>query len=164
MNNLQNQLQADFPYIPKPYLRRQLALHSTLYAPTYLFLSAQEKRLQKEGNQEPWPYSRKVAPYKAAKGKGKAVLGDDPEFEAERAWILEQLAEGEGGKVQEEEYEDNGDGIECGCCFSTYPFVSLSAPSSLSSNSPHARRKKWSNALKPTSSVYPASQPTHPQS
>ena len=95
------------------------------------------------------------------------MLGEDPEFEAERAWILEQLAEGEGGKVQEEkeeEYEDNGDGIECGCCFSTYPFVSLSAPSSRSSNSPHGRRKKWFNALKLTSSAYPASLLTHPQS
>jgi TRIAD3 protein (E3 ubiquitin-protein ligase RNF216) len=26
--------------------------------------------------------------------------------------------------VNEEEYEDTGDGIECGCCFATYPFVS----------------------------------------
>jgi TRIAD3 protein (E3 ubiquitin-protein ligase RNF216) len=123
---LQNQLQADFPYIPKPYLRRQLALHYTLYAPTYLFLSAQEKRLQKEDNQEPWPYSRKVKPYTASNGKGKAVLGEDPEFEAERAWILEQREEGKVQEEKEEEYEDNGDGIECGCCFSTYPFVSLS--------------------------------------
>lgn len=124
-----NQLQADFPYIPKPYLRRQLALHNTLYAPTYLFLSAQEKRLQKQDNQDIWPYSRKVTPFKAAKGKGKAVLTEDPQFEAERAWILEQSVEGKGGKVQEEgeeeEYEDNGDGIECGCCFSTYPFEKI---------------------------------------
>lgn len=27
-------------------------------------------------------------------------------------------------KMNNQEYEDCGDGIECGCCFSTYPFVS----------------------------------------
>lgn len=32
----------------------------------------------------------------------------------------EALAE----KLNEQEYEQTGDGIECGCCFSTYPFVS----------------------------------------
>lgn len=50
----------------------------------------------------------------------------DTEFDQERAWILEQIAKKDlelAEAINEEEYEDSGGGIECGCCFSTYPFV-----------------------------------------
>jgi TRIAD3 protein (E3 ubiquitin-protein ligase RNF216) len=116
-----NQLMLDFPFIPKPHIRRTLVAHHSLYAPTYLFL-AEEKRRGEELS-----YTPKTIPSRAPKGKGKAL--HDPEFEKEREWLLSQREDSEGDQdlavvVEEEEYVDCGDGIECGCCFSTYPFVS----------------------------------------
>ena len=66
------------------------------------------------------------------KGKGKCIVGkSDQAFEAERAWLVAKLAEDVvkmdaelAEKLNEQEYEETGNGIECGCCFSTYPFVS----------------------------------------
>lgn len=58
-------------------------------------------------------------------GKGKAK--HDAYFDQERQWLLLKLqgdvVEIDAEELDEEEYEDNGDGIECGCCFSNYPFV-----------------------------------------
>ncbi len=56
-----------------------------------------------------------------AKGKGRAKV--DPEFEREKAWLSRQ-DEKEEAVVTEEEVPE-GEGIECGCCFSEYPFVCI---------------------------------------
>ena len=65
-----------------------------------------------------------------AKGKEKALSHNDEEFEEERAWVVAKAQEDAehadaalAEKLNEQEYEESGDGIECGCCFSTYPFV-----------------------------------------
>ncbi|KAJ7632726.1 hypothetical protein FB45DRAFT_913292 [Roridomyces roridus] len=104
-----DQLMLDFPYIPKPHLSRTLREHHSLYAPTFLFLE-EEKRKDR------LPYVLKTVPSRApAKGKRKAL--HDPEFEKEREWIT--------SRAQADPEEDNGecdDGLECGCCFSTYSF------------------------------------------
>ncbi|KAJ7109483.1 hypothetical protein C8R44DRAFT_635668 [Mycena epipterygia] len=108
-----NQLMLDFPLIPKPYIRRTLLDHHSLYAPSHIFLAEEKRR----GGV--LPYVPKTIPSRAiAKGKRKAL--HDPEFEKEREWIASRAYE-EQADV-EEEYIDEGDGIECGCCFSTYPF------------------------------------------
>jgi E3 ubiquitin-protein ligase RNF216 len=52
-----------------------------------------------------------------AKGKGR----HDLEFEKERAWVIKKLQEDAAAGLDNEE---DGDGFECGCCFTTYPFVS----------------------------------------
>ncbi|KAF8986749.1 hypothetical protein BDQ17DRAFT_1259268, partial [Cyathus striatus] len=121
----QQQLQVDFPRIPKPYLRARLQAHKGLYAPTWLDMKEMERANQNDG--VPLEYTTKTIPYAPPKGKGKEL--HDDEFEEELKWVQaleakeklqrdKELAE----KVAEEEYERTGDGIECGCCFSTYPF------------------------------------------
>lgn len=55
----------------------------------------------------------------------------DKDFEDEKEWLEAKLQEERAEEdaklaegVNEQEYEDCGDGIECGCCFDTKPFVS----------------------------------------
>ena len=54
----------------------------------------------------------------------------DPEFDRERDWLLEKL-QLEAIASTQPVMEDSGeclDGIECGCCFSDYPFVCTLMP------------------------------------
>ncbi|KAG1725066.1 uncharacterized protein EDB91DRAFT_1169386 [Suillus paluster] len=110
------QLMVDFPYAPKPYLRTRLLEHR-FYAPTHLLVAE---------NRDPSPYVRKSVPSRVS-GKGRER--HDPEFEAERQWLLQR----QSGHVATDEprpdetndddaCEECEDGIECGCCFSSYPF------------------------------------------
>ncbi|TDL14424.1 hypothetical protein BD410DRAFT_203972 [Rickenella mellea] len=110
-----NQLFMDFPYIPKPHVRAVFFRLNHLYAPTHL-------RLKEEQKQPTRPYKHKASPTRVS-GKGK---GHDEEFERERKWLLarvngqasdSQLAEG-----SQTQLEESDDGIECGCCFTAYPF------------------------------------------
>ncbi|TFK39205.1 hypothetical protein BDQ12DRAFT_682354 [Crucibulum laeve] len=121
------QLQTDFPFIPKPYLRRMLLQHNHLYAPTHLFLAA-----QKANSPNPLPFSLKTTAFKPSVGKGKHRQLEDDEFSAELAFIRaqqekdiqkhdEELAQ----QINQEEYEENGDGIECSCCFDTCPIEKM---------------------------------------
>lgn len=111
------QLMVDFPYAPKPYLRTQL-LKCRFYAPVHLFLAAKR---------DPPPYYPKSLPSRVS-GKGREK--HDPEFEAERQWLLQQQNASASTDVQplpdptndDDACEECEDGIECGCCFSLYPF------------------------------------------
>ncbi|KAJ7097846.1 hypothetical protein B0H15DRAFT_773241 [Mycena belliarum] len=111
-----DQLMVDFPYIPKPYIRRILLDHHSLYAPTHLFLAEEKRR----GGA--LPYTPKTIPSRAtAKGKRKAL--HDAEFEKEREWLAVRGCEEIATMDQiEEDLGGCEDGLECGCCFSTYPF------------------------------------------
>jgi TRIAD3 protein (E3 ubiquitin-protein ligase RNF216) len=117
-----DQLMLDFPLIPKPHIRRVLLNHHSLYAPTHMFLAEEKSR------HGVLPYTPKTIPSRPAKGKRKAL--HDAEFEKEREWIISQV--GEDPKKDEANAENSSDcedGIECGCCFSNYSFVSgFSAP------------------------------------
>ncbi|KAG6913708.1 hypothetical protein DXG01_004760 [Tephrocybe rancida] len=120
-------LQVSFPYTPKVYLRGVLAQHSGLYAPSHLFLVAQQKERQ-EGRIK-LPYSKRATPYRP-KGKGKAieVNGEDEDLQAERKWLFAHLegkendadADVEGGEEEDEEAPESdgecedGTGIEPG--------------------------------------------------
>ncbi|KAH7929949.1 hypothetical protein BV22DRAFT_1028918 [Leucogyrophana mollusca] len=113
------QLLADFPYIPKPHVRTRLLGNNGFYAPAYFHLVEDQKKV-------PLPYKTKTAPSRTT-GKGKAK--HDPEFESEREWLVLKLQEDAAPndavlaeQMNEQEYKDTGDGIECGCCFSSYPF------------------------------------------
>ncbi|KAL0960254.1 hypothetical protein HGRIS_011885 [Hohenbuehelia grisea] len=114
------QLQTDFPYVPKPHIRATLLRNKYFYAPTHLALAAEITRGTR------LPYTRKKVPYRAT-GKGRALLDDA--FEEERRWLLQRLAEGApkpnepvNDKMDVDEAAADGDGIECGCCFTDYPF------------------------------------------
>ena len=60
---------------------------------------------------------------------GKSRQCHDPEFDEERAWIVEYLAQKDKTMVEHDakdndDHEECEDGIECGCCFSKFAFVS----------------------------------------
>jgi TRIAD3 protein (E3 ubiquitin-protein ligase RNF216) len=105
-----------------------LANFNRLYAPTYFSLqdqARQHQQLEQQNQVVIYPYTRRAIPFRPSrKGKGRAI--HDAEFEQERAWLLEELTKDVLAVAENanEEYEDCGDGIECGCCFSAYPFVS----------------------------------------
>ncbi|KAF8831462.1 hypothetical protein HHX47_DHR1000431 [Lentinula edodes] len=115
-------LMVDFPDIPKPYIRKILYANKSLYAPAHLYLREEQQR------GPPFAYVPKKTLYKpSSKGKHRAL--EDAEFEQERAWLLEKLKGDDvkmdgavAERVNQQEYEECGDGIECGCCFTTYPF------------------------------------------
>lgn len=117
-----SQLLTDFPFIPKPHVRETLMRCRHFYAPTHLALLAEQKlpRL---------PYKLKASKTKVS---GKAVA-DDPDFTKEREWLLKHLGLGPSAEVAEappvahpekavDESVDGG--IDCGCCFTGYSFVS----------------------------------------
>ncbi|KAJ3908568.1 hypothetical protein F5879DRAFT_316503 [Lentinula edodes] len=115
-------LMVDFPDIPKPYIRKILYANKSLYAPAHLYLREEQQR------GPPFAYVPKKTLYKpSSKGKHRAL--EDAEFEQERTWLLEKLKGDDvkmdgavAERVNQQEYEECGDGIECGCCFTTYPF------------------------------------------
>lgn len=95
--------------------------------PTYIVLK--EQNSSKGG----FPYVPKKSAGPSGKGKGKSAAHYDESFEQEREWLLHKLESdtlAQDAKVadamNEQEYEETGDGIECGCCFTTYAFVRLS--------------------------------------
>lgn len=110
----QNQLSQDFPHIPYDQVHQRFAEHNRLYAPTSLSLHAQRRATASGSDGTARSSGRK------RKGKGKAR--HDPEFEKERAWLIRKLHEGAALHGVE---EGEGEGLECGCCFSAYPFVRL---------------------------------------
>ncbi|KAK7043632.1 hypothetical protein VNI00_008243 [Paramarasmius palmivorus] len=118
-----DQLMLDFPEIPKPHIRRTLFSLKTLYAPTYFHLSAEKK----SGGHLPY-IPKKSLHRRPPKGKGPALV--DAEFEREREWLVQRLAQDEQGMIPEqsnqneqpENVDEVDDGIECGCCFTGYAF------------------------------------------
>ncbi|KAF9030307.1 hypothetical protein BDZ89DRAFT_1064727 [Hymenopellis radicata] len=103
-----DQLTVDFPDIPKAHLRKLLASKKGLYAPTHIFIADQKTR------GIPMGYVPKKT---AVRTKGKGRAREDAELEREKAW----LARREQAPPPEEEVAE-GEGIECGCCFTEYPF------------------------------------------
>ncbi|KAI0944200.1 hypothetical protein AcW1_001960 [Taiwanofungus camphoratus] len=113
------QLFQDFPQIPVGHVRRMFERHAGFYAPTYLFLLEEQKEPR-------LPYRRKTAPSRRAGGKGKKTA--DAELEEEKGWLRLRLQgdaaerDAQVAQTNEEECGESGDGIECGCCFTTYAF------------------------------------------
>ena len=128
--------------------------NNMFYAPTYLELKAQQTAV-------PRPYKALSRP---RKGKGKRVQRHDAELELEIRWVQEKLEEDEVRRATEvvqeagpQETEEEG-GIECGCCFTEYPFVRSHVVSKvLTANAPSAsHRTRWCSARRPISSARPA--------
>ncbi|KAI0632604.1 hypothetical protein C8Q77DRAFT_1118443 [Trametes polyzona] len=114
-----DQLVSDFPDIPTAHIRDVWQQHSMLYAPTYLAL-----RDQRSLNPPPYKAISRPRP----KGKGKGVQLHDAVFVRERRWLMEKLEEEEAKKAaevaEELKLQEEG-GIECGCCFTEYPFEKM---------------------------------------
>ncbi|KAF8956276.1 hypothetical protein BDZ97DRAFT_1852621 [Flammula alnicola] len=146
-------LQTDFPFIPKPYLRRSLTRFRNFYAPTHLALAAEEQSYEDDPGRHRM-YMRKSIHYNPARERRRLQVLVDEAFMEERAWLEEQLnlrrpeagsAAADGGAVQDEagdagkgkgkekavdlleedEPLEDGTGIECQCCFSEYAFVKM---------------------------------------
>lgn len=116
------------------------------------------------------PYERKTTKYNFEKDRKKAELWNDAVLEEERQWVVERVREleEEGGadspqtkgkgkekasftEKLESELED-GEGIECQCCFSEYAFVSCRYLSvTFSVIQYFTVRQTWFSALKPIS-------------
>lgn len=85
--------------------------------------------LAQEAVSDRLPYMKKTIPSRVT---GKCNW-HDVEFEKERAWLVDHIMD--KGKETEEPEEKDGDytyddeecedGVECGCCFSKFVFVSL---------------------------------------
>ncbi|KAK0190321.1 hypothetical protein F5146DRAFT_1043758 [Armillaria mellea] len=112
-----DQLTLDFPNMPKSFLRKILIAKGGFYAPTYLHIVREQKR----GGKLDYIPKKILTRPTTRKGKGRAKA--DPEFEREKAWLSRQ-DEKEKAVVSEEEIPE-GEGIECGCCFSEYPFTKM---------------------------------------
>ncbi|KAF8626497.1 hypothetical protein AX17_006551 [Amanita inopinata Kibby_2008] len=159
------QLQQSFPYVPKTFLRKTLAMHNSLYAPTHIYLKDLYKKWRLEptecppmGGTETYPFFPRKTRFRPPK---TPKTREDSEFEKERKWVvaydevggdLKKLRDrgvdlgdgdaggddgteaGEGkGKEKEtaegDETDDEGcaegEGIECACCFTEYPFEKM---------------------------------------
>lgn len=113
----------DFPRIPKPHIRKRL-LDLRFYARTFL-------KLRDDLAQQTPPFKLKTT-NSVVSGKGKARQDDI--FTNELAWLQCYLTELDAAAAQvqagEADKEQDEDGIECGCCFSSYAFVRSGIPSS----------------------------------
>lgn len=97
-------------------------MHENHYAPTYLYL------LQNGAS----PIS--VLPVAPNPGKRRVKIRrksshDEEEFTKEHTWLVQTLETRQGSPVPDltcstSEHLEEGEGVECGCCFMTYPFVS----------------------------------------
>ncbi|KAI1787091.1 hypothetical protein LXA43DRAFT_896802 [Ganoderma leucocontextum] len=110
------QLESEFVYVPSAHIRIVFGQNNALYAPAYLELREQQQHV-------PLPYKSMLRPRN--KGKGKRVQKQDDELDREMAWVRQKLddeeAERTAADAEEERMQAEG-GIECGCCFSEYPF------------------------------------------
>jgi hypothetical protein len=95
-------------------------LHENHYAPAYLYL------LQHGSS----PISLlPVAPNPGKRRrKARKLSNDEEEFMKEHTWLVQKLEIRQGSPVPDltSEHLEEGEGVECGCCFMTYPFVSFS--------------------------------------
>jgi hypothetical protein len=90
-------------------------LHENRYVPTYLYL------LQHGAS----PFS--ILPVAPEPGKRKVMArkpsNDEEEFMKEHTWLVQKLETRQASPVPD--LTSEGEGVECGCCFMTYPFVSF---------------------------------------
>lgn len=115
VNSAMQQLYADFPRIPVAHVRGRFFANNSLYAPTYLLL-------HEEAKIQPLPYKLKP---ETRHGKGKGVLRHDAELVKEMEWVQLRLQEEPSAQAADQGEEDEENSIECGCCFSIYPFEKM---------------------------------------
>ncbi|TCD66626.1 hypothetical protein EIP91_001093, partial [Steccherinum ochraceum] len=115
-----------FPRVPVTHIRREYKRHHSLYAPTFLSISAELA----SGNlaHRPLAGARNEA---AIKGKG--VQREDADLELEVAWLLRRQARQDeeiardlvGAEAGTAGGGEGGADIECGCCFTENLFADM---------------------------------------
>ncbi|KAF8499743.1 hypothetical protein F5888DRAFT_1685256 [Russula emetica] len=113
-------LRSNFRDLDASFISETFSSHENHYAPAYLFL------LQLGAS----PIS--VLPVAPNPGKGKAKARnksshDEEEFMKEHTWLVQKLETRQGSPVPDltSEHLEEGEGVECGCCFTTYPFSEM---------------------------------------
>jgi E3 ubiquitin-protein ligase RNF216 len=118
----QKYLYTNFPDVDKTYILEALSLHEGHYAPTYLHL------LQHGATPTSVVPVAPKAGKRRRKANGKSSLNEE-DLVTEHIWLVEELENRRNASVldplPQAEEEEGGD-IECGCCFSSYPFVCFS--------------------------------------
>lgn len=118
----QKYLRSNFPAVDHTYLTRAHSLHKGCYAPTYIYLLRQGAD---PASAVPCPPQRGMIKRKV---NSKAFLTEQ-EFMKEHTWLVKYIERHDGTTVSGSIPQVEGDAmdeIECGCCFSNYPFVSFS--------------------------------------
>ena len=118
----QQHLRSNFPAVERAYLNGALSLHKGCYAPTYLYLLRQgaDPASAVPCSPQHGRVKRKI--------NSKAFLAEQ-EFMKEHTWLVKYMEPHDSTTVLRSTPKVEGDGrdeIECGCCFTNYPFVSLS--------------------------------------
>jgi TRIAD3 protein (E3 ubiquitin-protein ligase RNF216) len=145
----QRYLRCNFPTLDDMHILEILSLHSGRYAPAYIYL-LQHGAIPTSA----LPIAPNPGKKKRKGGKKKSSL-DEEEFLREHTWLIQKLEKHQNSPVMasttQDDAKEEGDGIECGCCFSNYPFVSFSGCETFVVLIP--LRTRWLNAQIPTSFV-----------
>ncbi len=119
---VQKHLHSNFPAVDHTYLTGALSLHEGCYAPTYLYLLRQ-------GINPASAVPRSLQRGKRKRKTNSKAFLTEQEFTKEHTWLVKYM-ESRGSLAASSptpQVEGDGNGeIECGCCFSNYPFVSFS--------------------------------------
>jgi E3 ubiquitin-protein ligase RNF216 len=117
----QKYLYANFPDVDKSYVLEALSLHQGHYSPAYLYL-LQHGLIPTSVV----PASPKVGK-RRRKANGKSSLNEE-DLVKEHIWLVGELENRRSAPVSDPmpQLEEEAGGIECGCCFSSFPFVRFS--------------------------------------
>jgi len=130
----QNYLRSNFPAIEHTNLTGVLSSHKGCYAPTYLHLLRQGINPASAVPLSP-QLERKKRKRKSGTGTGnlkrkRKDKASEQGFMKEHTWLVNYIETHDGltasGGETDLTSQVEGDEIECGCCFSNYPFVSFS--------------------------------------
>jgi E3 ubiquitin-protein ligase RNF216 len=121
----QKYLSTNFPDIDKKLILEALSLHEGHYAPTYLYLLQNGATPTSVVPVSPKPGKRKK------KAKGRSSLNEE-DLVKEHTWLVEGLKYRRNSPAIPQMEEEEGGDIECGCCFSSYRFVSFTESPHLS--------------------------------
>lgn len=117
-------LRSNFPELDVSFVSETFSMLENHYAPAYLYL------LQHGAS----PISVLPVAPNPGKGKGRGQARgkpshDDEEFMKEHTWLVQTLQTRQGSPVPDltssSEHLEEGEGVECGCCFTTYPFSEM---------------------------------------
>jgi len=115
----------DFPLVSIEFLNASLRSFNGFYAPTHLFLLEKYEKHEARKHQKInfikcslWKrrlYSRSRSPPSPPNiGVSLEILHNE-EFSRERAWLIQEVM------------DRAGSGVECGCCFAIFRFVSITS-------------------------------------
>ena len=133
-HTVQNRLHIDFPFLSAPHIQRVLASNQGSYALTRIQLNAEREAVAPS-------FTSKIAKANISVGKRKPREMEDEAFQRVKGWMLtmgiqvvqeapdvdelpqSRIPGGAGTSVTNFSVPREGASFECGCCFSSAPFV-----------------------------------------